>query len=241
MILYHEYTELGSPSRLDTVIESPFTRLATRKVLANPIFVLLNLIHQFEKTFSQKSIQVRQVWSRQTEEWNNWIENSTNLKHLVGQEDFDSLTNTTRSSVDGLAHALVVAGHLRRRLPQEFRWVTEKNDHDDGSSVFSDPRTSYPPSNDGRSSARQGTGSHSPRGDNPNVGGSGSGAGSMGRNARTSGKRKQPEGGTDCTDIVNEWRGQNSKLMPPSLSRLKRFSIRKIFRAIVNCTIQSKI
>lgn len=235
MILYNEYTEFGQPPRVDTMIVRPFTGLATRKVLANPILLLLNLIHQFEKTFTQKSIQVRQIWSRRTEEWKNWIENSTNLKHLVGQEDLDPLTNRTRPSVDGLACALVVAGHLRRRLPQEFQWVTENVPNDD-SDVFSDPSTtSYSPSNDGRSSAQRGI--HSPRGDKPNAGGSGSGAGGVDRNARAGGKRKQSKGGTDCTDMVKEWREQNYQPTPPLLRELKRFSIRKFFQTIVNLTV----
>jgi len=174
---------------------------------------------------------------RQTEEWKNWIEDSTNLKHLVGQEDLDPLTNRTRPSVDGLACALVVAGHLRRRLPQEFQWVTEKNVPDDDSNVFSNPSTSYSPSNCGHSSAQRGPGSHSPRGDKPNAGGSGSGAGSVGRNARGGGKRKQSEGGTDCTNMVKEWREQNYQPTPPLLRELKRFSIQKVFQAIINHTV----
>ena len=236
MILYKEYTEFGQPPRVDTVIERPFTGLTTRKVLANPILLLLNLSHQFEKTFTQKSIQVGQIWSRRTEEWKNWIENSTNLKHLVGQEDLDPLTNRTWPSVDGLARALVVAGHLRRRLPQEFQWVTEKNVPIDDSDVFSHPSTSlYSPSNDGRSSAQRG--SHSPRGDKPNAGGSGGGAGGVGQNAQAGGKRKQSKGGTDCTDMVKEWREQNYQPTPPLSRELKRFSIRKFFQAIVNLTV----
>ena len=234
MILYNEYTEFGQPPRVDTVIERPFAGLATRKVLANPIFLLLNLSHQFEKTFTQKSIQVQQIWSRRTEEWKNWIENSKNLKHLVGQEDLDPLTNRTQPSVEGLARALVVAGHLRRRLPQEFQWVTEKNVPDDDSNVFSDPSTSYSPYNDSHSSAQRGPGSHSPRGDKPNARRSGGGAGGVGRKARAGGKRKQSEGGTDCTDMVKEWREQNYQPTSPLLRELKRFSIRKIFQAIVN-------
>jgi len=239
MILYNEYTEFGQPPRMDTVIERPFTGLATRKVLANPILLLLNLSHQFEKTFTQKSIQVGQIWSRRVEEWKNWIENSTNLKHLVRQEDLDPLTNRTQPSVDGLAHALVVAGHLCRRLPQEFQWVTEKNVPDDDSNVFSDPSTSYSPYNDGRSSAQRGPGSNSPQGDKPDAGGSGSDAGGVGRNARASGKRKQSEGGTDCTDMVKEWREQNDQPTPSLLRKLKRFSIRKIFQAFINQTVLS--
>jgi len=97
-------------------------------------------------------------------------------------------------------------GHLRRRLPQEFQWVTETNQPDDDSDVFS---SSYPPSHNGLSSTQRGSGCHSPRGNRPTVGGGGSGPGGLGRNAPTGGKRKQPEEGTDCMVMVKEWREQN--------------------------------
>ena len=193
------------------MVRRPYTELPTRKVFANPILLLLNLIHQFEKTFTQESIQEQEVWSSRTmEEWKDWIMRSSKLKHLVGQRDLDPLTNEAYCSVDGLAHALVVASHLRRRLPQEFQWVTEKDEPDDDSNIFSDRST---PSQDASSSARRGPRSHSPRSDRSRGSGSGRRVGRSGplSTAQTGEKRKQAEEQTDCTAIVKEWRGKNSK------------------------------
>src|SRR5260221_4045560 len=99
----------------------PYTTLPTRKVLANPIFLLLNLILQFENACSKKFIELCNPWPNTKQEWANWISASPNLRHLVELRDLDPLSNENHPSVDQLATALVVAGHLRRRLPEEFR------------------------------------------------------------------------------------------------------------------------
>ena len=56
MFLYQKYTELGNLPDFEGMVRRPYTQLPTRKVIANPILLLLNLIHQFEKTFTQKYI-----------------------------------------------------------------------------------------------------------------------------------------------------------------------------------------
>lgn len=205
ILVYRRYTQLGQKAELDTVATEPYAELPTRKVFTNPILLLLNLIHQFEKTFTSESMRDRNAWSRTREEWKNWIELSPKLKHLVGQDDLDTLTNKSHPSVEGLAHALAVAGHLRRRLPLEFQWVIEKPDDD--SDVFSDPSTSCTPSQHCTSADRGGPGSKEDR-----LGGGGSGSGHGIFDIQTGKKkRKQAEEQTDCTNIVKEWQKQNSK------------------------------
>ncbi len=169
-------------------------------MFANPILLLLNLIHQLDKTFSKESMIRSWRWTK--EEWKDWIKRY--LTHLVELKDVDPLTNESYSSVDVLAYALVVAGHLRRRLPPQFEWATEKNAPDNESDVFSTPGTSY--SRSGPSLAQGGLGLHHGRSNRPTRGGGSSGP--M-RGAQTGEKRKQ--GATDCTAMVEEWRQRNSK------------------------------
>lgn len=208
ILVYRQYMQPGKKADFDTVVMEPYTELSTRKVFSNPIFLLLNLIHQFEKTFTLESMRYRKAWNQTKEEWKDWIKLAPKLKHLVGQQDLDTLTNESHSSVDGLAHALVVAGHLRRRLPLEFQWVIEKPDDD--SDVFSDPSTSYLPSQYGASTDRRDPGSHSPKQNRLGGGGSGSGRGTF-NDIQKGKKRKQAEERTDCTNMVKEWQKQNSK------------------------------
>lgn len=217
-MVYRRYTQLGQKAEFETVATEQYAELSTRTVFTNPILLLLNLVHQFEKTFTLESMRDRKAWSRTQEEWKDWIELSPKLKHLVGQHDLDTVTNESHSSVNGLACALAVAGHLRRRLPPEFHWVIEKPDDD--SDVFSDPSTSYPPSQHCASTVRRGSGSHSPKEDRLGGGGSGSGRGIF--DIQAGKKRKQAEERTDCTDMVKEWQKQNSE--PRSFWRNVRLS-----------------
>jgi hypothetical protein len=183
-------TILGQDAEYETMDRRPYTKVPTRKVISNPILLLLNLVHQFDKVNKGK-------WDWTKDEWKFWIQKD--LGHLVELQDEDPVTKQCQLSMDVLAHALVVGGHLRRRLPPEFQWAEEKAAENE-SDVFSGSSAQYSEQHVG--SGGEGSEHRGERG--KKAGGSGGGMGE----ARTGEKRKQGEP-TDCTAMVKEWRQQN--------------------------------
>jgi hypothetical protein len=199
-MVYEPYTRLGQDPDYETMNRRPYTKLPTRKVFSNPILLLLNLVHQFDKAFDKE--WVMQSWDWTKEEWKDWIEE--HLEHLVEVKDEDLVMKECQSSVDVLAHALFVGGHLRRRLPPTFQWAGEEKAAEDESDVFSGHSAWYSGSQHGGSGGEGSQHGGETRGKR-----GGGSQGGMGV-ARTSEKRKQGEA-TDCTAMVKEWRQQNSQ------------------------------
>ena len=101
-------------------------------MLANPILLLLSLIHQLDETNAGCGVAIGRRKSGRT---------GSNATRSILQA-VDPLTDESHSSMDVLA-ALVIAGHLRHRLPRKFDWGAEKNASDDELDVLSGPGTFY--------------------------------------------------------------------------------------------------
>ncbi|KAJ7217750.1 hypothetical protein GGX14DRAFT_561116 [Mycena pura] len=181
------------------VVDTPFLQLPIGTTFAGPLFILINALQHLEHTFASSLTWAS--WSWDHAGWVDWIKGEVTLKHL------NDVGEGNGAVIDELAAFMVVAGRLRLRMGDDFRWGTTPS--------VTGLADIFNPDNDCRNSRPADEESH------PSKSGTGAGRG----RGKGKGKEKQPSGGqtragntggktralgsaSACEAIAQQWRLQ---------------------------------
>ncbi|KAJ7217748.1 hypothetical protein GGX14DRAFT_561113 [Mycena pura] len=193
----------------DTVFRAPFLQLPIGTTFANPLFILINALQHLEHNFASSLTWAS--WSWDHAGWVNWIKGEVTLKHL------NDVGEGNGAVIDELAAFMVVAGRLRLRMGDDFRWGTTPSVTGlaDIFNPDNDRRNSRPADEESHPS-KSGTGAGRGRGKGKEKGkgkGKGKGkekqpSGGQTRAGNTGGKTRALGSASACEAIAQQWRLQ---------------------------------